>query len=357
MLYLGIDQHKHHLTICVRDVQGNVVLRRQVSTSWKEVDEFLAYLQSLSLQHGGYVAVMEVCGFNGWLIKRLKEFGCQRVIVITPPERVRQKTDRRDAAKLSQLLWLNRGRITAGEPLLDVSEVYQASEREQADRQLTRLRHRLGQRLTRVKNSIGHILRRYNLEQECPTKGLFTKKGLGWLQEVALPEVDRLEMKVALAQYQLLVMQLDTVNRQIAQRATEHERVPLLRSVSRVSDYTALALAAHIGPIERFERPRSLANFFGLTPGCRNSGRKKDRPGSITKAGHPFVRFLLGQMVLHALRTDPGLRKWYRSVKHRRGAKIARVAVMRRLCEAIWHVLKNKQPYQLLSELRDKKAA
>lgn len=356
MLSVGIDQHKHHLTICVRDMQGEVIQQRQVKTRWEQAGAFLERLQDLAAPHGGYVAVVEVCGFNGWLIKYLERLGCKRVIVIKPPERVRQKTDRRDASKLSQLLWLNRERIAAGAPLLHVSEIYQPNAEEQADRQLTRLRQRLGQRLSRVKNAIGHILRRHNLEQDCPTKGLFTQAGCRWLHEVALPEMDRLEMKVALEEYGLLILQIEQVHERIAARAAQNDQVPLLRTVSRAGDYTALALAAHIGPIERFPGARSLANFFGLTPGCRNSG-SRNRPGSITKAGHPFARFLLSQLVLHALRTDPGLRVWYRGVKRRRGAKIARVAVMRRLCEAIWHVLKHKQCYRPLSALKEKQAA
>ncbi|MCK4624940.1 MAG: transposase, partial [Phycisphaerae bacterium] len=113
MLFVGIDQHKRHLTICTRNIQGGVVQRRQVSTEWSQVDQFLTALQERSNQAGGYVAAMEVCGFNGWLIKRLKQCGCKRVYVISPPPRARQKTDRRDAAKISELLWINRDRIAA----------------------------------------------------------------------------------------------------------------------------------------------------------------------------------------------------------------------------------------------------
>ena len=82
MLSVGIDQHKRHLTICIRDEQGEIVKRQQVSTAWKKIDPFLESLQARSASHGGYVAVMEVCGFNGWLVKRLKQFGCHRVCVI-----------------------------------------------------------------------------------------------------------------------------------------------------------------------------------------------------------------------------------------------------------------------------------
>ena len=348
MQYVGIDQHKRHLTICVRNEQGDVVLRQQVSTGWKKIDGFLEKRQDDAGQVGGYVAVLEVCGFNHWLIRRLNQWGCRQVYLIAAPERARQKTDRRDAAKLSELLWINRDRIAAGESLVHVKIVYQPTEDEQYDRQLTAMRRRLGQDLTRVKNAIGSVLRRHNLEQECPTKGAFTQKALRWLETVKLPKMDRMEMNAYLAQYRLLVSQVKDMQDEIdrrAQRQPVRACVRRVRTLPRIGNYTALALLAYIGSIKRFPNARSLANFFGLTPGCRNSG-STDRPGRITKAGHPLVRFLLGQMVLHVLRDDPSMRSWYQKIKRRRGTKIARVAVMRRLCEALWHMLTEEQDYR-----------
>ena len=53
MWYVGIDLHKRHLTICVRDEQGDMVRRRQVSTRWAEVDPFLESLSQRSQLAGG----------------------------------------------------------------------------------------------------------------------------------------------------------------------------------------------------------------------------------------------------------------------------------------------------------------
>jgi transposase len=345
MLYVGIDQHKRHLTICVRDEQGDVVLRRQVGTGWLEVDGFLESLLERGGPEGGYVVVIEVCGFNDWLLKRLARWGCTQAYVIAAPPRLRNKTDRRDAAKLSELLWINRERIAAGSRLVEVRVVYQAGEQEEEARRLTHLRYRLGRERTRIKNHIAGILRRHNLEQACPTQGLFTQQALHWLAEVELPELDRIALDMELERYRLCSKHLDRVNRLIHRQAGKHPTIKLLRTLPKIGEYTALALWAHIGPIARFPRARSLANYFGLTPGCRNSG-ESNRPGGITKAGHPIARFLLAQAVLHALRNDAGLRSWHRQVKRRRGAKIARVAVMRRLCEALWHMLSKQEPYR-----------
>jgi len=106
-----------------------------------------------------------------------------------------------------------------------------------------------------------------------------------------------------------------------------------------------VAIASRIGDIERFRRPGSLANYFGLTPGCRNSGEATNRLGSITKRGSKLVRYLLGQAVVKVLRFDAGMRDWYKRIKRRRGSKIARVAVMRRMVTILWHMLKKKQRY------------
>jgi transposase len=90
-----------------------------------------------------------------------------------------------------------------------------------------------------------------------------------------------------------------------------------------------------------------LANYWGLTPGLRDSGEAKQRLGSITKQGSALARFVLGQATVHVLRKDAVLRRWYKGIKRRRGSKIARVAVMRRLATVIWHLLRKQQAYVL----------
>jgi hypothetical protein len=67
--------------------------------------------------------------------------------------------------------------------------------------------------------------------------------------------------------------------------------------------------------------------------------------GSITKQGSAMARFILGQVILHVLRRDARMRTWYGRIKRRRGSKIARVAVMRRLATIIWHMVKHNEPY------------
>jgi transposase len=201
-------------------------------------------------------------------------------------------------------------------------------------------------RKTRCTNRIHHLLRRHNLEQDCPTKGLHTLKARKWLRQLPLPALDRLEMNQQLEQWDLCLLHLRELDVQIAERHAQSLAAQRLTTLIGFGAYSALALAARIGDISRFPHPRSLANYFGLTPGCRNSGQVTQRLGSITKEGSALARFLLAQMVVHLLRREAWMRAWYLRIKKRRGSKIARVAVMRRMTTIIWHMLTHDEPYQ-----------
>jgi transposase len=346
MLYLAVDQHSKQLTVNLRDEAGEVVLRRQVSTRGDAPRRFLEEVQQRSAGAGGYVAIVEVCGFNDWLLELLPQCGCRETVLVQADRRSKQKTDRRDANKLGELLWVNRHRLAAGQPISHLRRVRILTRQEREDRRITQLRKNVGRELTRTINAIQTILRQENLEQHCPTKGIQTQAARRWLKELSLSPFDRLEMNQLLARWKLLQEQRQQIEEQIARRAAVHADAQLVQTLPGAAACAALGLASRVGPIERFPRPRSLANYWGLTPGCRNSGAANDRLGSITKEGSALARFLLGQLVLHVLRKDAAMRAWYKLIKLRRGSKIARVAVMRRLATIIWHMLKKREPYQ-----------
>jgi len=166
-----------------------------------------------------------------------------------------------------------------------------------------------------------------------------------WLKTVELSETERFAVDQLLAQWDLWEQQIKAVEKRIFIRFEEHEDAQLLATMFGVSRFIALAIACRIGPIDRFPRGRSLANFFGLTPSSRSSGETQ-RLGSITKEGSRLVRCLLAQVVVNVLRRDGTLRAWYKGIKRRRGSKIARVAVMRRLAVIMWHMLSKREAWR-----------
>ena len=347
MFYLAIDQHRKQLTINLRDEEGNVLQRRQVSTDWAKVRKFFAELRDrAATEKGGFVAILEICGFNDWLVKLLTEYGCQETVLVQPEKRNKHKTDRRDANTLGEVLWTNRQRLLSGQSLQNVRRVRVPSDEDSANRQLTELRRKTVDRRTQTINRIHHLLHKHNLHQSCPTKGLQTKGARAWLKEVPLSTIDRLEMNQLLAAWKMYDEHLAAQEAEMKERHANHSVAQVIATIPGASCYSSLALGCRLSDgIERFDRGQSLANFWGLTPGCRNSGENQQRLGSITKAGSKLARRILGNLVLHVLRKDAWMRQWYQGIKARRGSKIARVAVMRRLATIIWTMVKHQIPY------------
>ena len=346
MLYLAIDLHRKQMTISLRREDGQVICRRQVST-WGDAPT--TFLDEVAHQAGpeGYVAILEVCGFHDWLLELLQKHGCREVVLVQAEKRDRRKTDRRDANKLGELLWINRHRLLQGLPVQGLRRVMPPTPDDRDDRRLTQLHFNVTAALTRTINGVRCVLRRLNIEQHCPTKGIQTQRAKAWLKTVKLPEMDRFEMDQLLERWRVLAEQRQQIGVRIAERTARRPAVECLRTTPGVSHYTALALACRIGDIGRFATPRSLANYWGLTPSCRNSGEATQRLGAITKEGSALARCVLGQLVLHVLQKDAVMREWFARIKKRRGAKIARVAVMRRLAVIFWHMLSKNEAYQL----------
>jgi len=347
MLYLGIDQHARQITISLRDENGDVLQARQISTQPEKINAYFQRLTRERLRNGeSFVAVLEVCGFNDWLIRMLRDYRCHKVILIQPDDRKKRKTDRRDAAALSELLWVNRNRLLHGKPVRGLRQVDIASTSDQENRRLTTLRKDAGGDLTRIINKIKQILRRHNLHWEMPTKTFPTVAAIAWLKQLVLPEIDRLAMNHLLTAVEHVQQRMKELEKVIAQRSDARKETTILSTLPGMgSRFTALSLLCRIGRVERFPRACSLANYWGLTPGCRNSGENNQRLGRITKAGSTTARWLLALLVYKVCRKDARLREWFKRIKRRRGSSIARVAVMRKLATIIWHMLSKRKTY------------
>lgn len=337
----------------LRDEAGEIVLRKQVSTRGDAPRTFLAQVAERAGGEG-FASIVEVCGFNDWLLDLLPQCGCREIVLVQPGSPGKRKTDRRDANQLGETLWVNRHRLVARQRVQGLRRVNIPGVAERDQRRLAAQRHRVGQELTRVINRVQTVLRRRNLQHECPTKTIQTKRARTWLKQLPLSPLDRLELDHLLARWELLAEQRATLETRIAEQVQQSSDAQLLLTLPSAGPFMALGLAAHVGDIRRFQRPRSLANYWGLTPSCHNSGEVTQRLGSISKEGSKLARFLLGQLVMHVLKHDGKLRAWYLGIKRRRGAKIGRVAVMRRLTTIIWHLLTQREAYCRSGKTREK---
>jgi transposase len=124
--------------------------------------------------------------------------------------------------------------------------------------------------------------------------------------------------------------------------------ISLLMSLPGIGAITATHALARLGDWREIKNVRQIAGFLGLVSTEHSTGDKQNR-GSITRSGDSRLRNKLIQCAWTAIRKDPELREFYRSVYQRQPKKIAPrkaiVAVARKLTTRMYAVLKQQRPY------------
>jgi transposase len=113
----------------------------------------------------------------------------------------------------------------------------------------------------------------------------------------------------------------------------------------RIACYTL----ARLGDWRHLGRSKEAGAFFGLVPTENSTGDRTDR-GSITKCGDPRLRSMLIQGAWSAVRRDSELKAFYEQIclthPKRLAARVAIVAVARKLAERMHCVLKEQRMYE-----------
>jgi len=109
-----------------------------------------------------------------------------------------------------------------------------------------------------------------------------------------------------------------------------------------------------IGPaideIARFDSAHKVESYLGLVPGESSSSERQQRL-SITKAGSSSVRWVLGQAAwsLQLRSQDPAARPlqlWAAEIARRRGARIATIALARKLAGILYALWRDGTTYE-----------
>ena len=118
-----------------------------------------------------------------------------------------------------------------------------------------------------------------------------------------------------------------------------------LRTHPGVGSLTALAFVLIIGRAERFHCGKQIASYLGLVPLEESSGDRR-RLGHITKQGNSLLRFLLVEAAQVTVRSLPEWRSKYVHLAMRRGRKIAKVAMARKLAVQMYWMLRKEWDYE-----------
>ena len=354
-LYVGLDVHKDSITVAYAIGMGDVELLGKTGTTQIEVDRLCKRLQAKSMRiHVVYEA--GPCGYG--LYRRLVEkgFDCMvcapSLIPRKPGDRV--KTDRRDAIKLVRSL-------RAG----DLSAVHVPTVEDEAFRDLARAwssaREDLKQARCRLKSFLlSHGVHYLGRPDWGPTHRRWLSTfsfDSGW-QQLAFNE-HRRTIEDRLAQCERLEMAL----REAVVSWRFYPAVLALQAMRGIQFTSAVGLTSELGDLTRFEHPRQLMVWLGVTPSEHSSGGKR-RQGSITKTGNSYARKLLvesawsyrhpARVSVDIQRRHEGIpkpiidrawdaqlrlcRRYRKLVARGKSAHVAIIAVARELAAFVWDI-------------------
>ena len=289
--YVAMDTHKkqHHVAWIHPDT--GEIQQFAVANTPQEIERMVKKIRQ---QVAGEIHVCYEAGVCGFVLqRRLEKLGCVAQVIAPslvlrkPGDRV--KTDRRDAKKLLD-------QFVAGQ----LTGVYAPDPAQEADRELTRCRDSAQVDLKRARQRLNSLLVRHGyLYQD---GDLWTGKHQQWLN--ALP-FDQPRLRTVFEEYSNEVQHglqwLATLDKQVGQLAQSEPyraAVGALRCFRGIDTLTAITLLTELFEFGRFDSPRALMAYLGVTPSEDSSGERR-RPGGITKTGNRRVRRILTETGWH----------------------------------------------------------
>jgi transposase len=333
MLIIGCDFHPGFQQVAIFDKRTGEVQEKRLQHR-AEAEQFYRSLAGQEVRVG-----TEACGHYPWFERLLQELGIELWLGDAARVRAsvvrRQKTDRRDALHILELLIQDRfPRIWV--PSLEVRDV----------RQLLVHRHKQVQARTRTKNQLQALALSQGVQAK---RKLWTKRGRAELEQLPLLPYAAERRQRLLAALDGLDAELDELNRKVEEEVRNRPPAILLMTHPGVGPVTALALVLTLGPAERLGSSKEVGSYFGLIPREDSSGGKQ-RLGKISKQGSSFLRFLLVEAGQTAARYDPQLKRFYQRLATRKNRGVAKVAVARKLATRLYLMLREQWNYTQLCQ-------
>ena len=321
--YVGVDLHRRRSVIVVLDESGEKLWSKRID------NDPLALAAEIVAAGPDPEVVLEATWGWYWAADVIVEAG-GRVHLAHPLgikgfENRRVKNDYLDAELLADLLGMGR-----------LPEAWIAPQSTRELRELVRYRRKMSQLRAGLKSQIHSVLGKEGVLQPM---GLWTKGGAGWLDALELGDgfADRTDsLRRLIKAYDSEIVMIDAKAHARLKGDAGYEAIQAINGVGRVF---AAVFVAEIGDVHRFDNPKRLCSWAGLTPRHRESDTSIIR-GSITKQGSRLVRWAAVEAVVKNHGGDP-IKDHFRRVAERRGVNKGRVAAARKLLMLVFYGLRD----------------
>jgi transposase len=319
--YIGIDLHKSFFQACA--VTGRA--ERQWEQRWPTTEDgIMALLARCGPQ--SHLAV-EASSPTWAFVDRIAAHVGAVHVVDTRKTRIKAgfaaKTDRLDAQRLADALRRD-----------SVVGIYYPPPAIRDLRELGRYRCHLARLQASLKQRIHALLLRQGV---AAPRALFTQRGSQWLDGLTLGGWAGHELRGVRTVLTEVRSQLGPLLMAMRSAAATDPIARALDARPGFGPVFSVTLRAEIGTITRFPDGPHLASYAGLVPRVEHSAGRH-WSGRITKAGSPWLRWILVEAAVHQARRPDDFGRWARRLAGRVGALKARVAVARALCTEVFEI-------------------
>jgi transposase len=316
--------------------KGEVIAQKKLPSNGEIVDFLKSFGESMEV-------AIEATPSWYWLYDHIEDEGFE--VKLSHPLKTKAiayakvKTDKVDSATLAHLLRSN---------LLPLSYVPEKSIR--LNRELLRYRASLVKIQTGVKNKIHTILAKNNVSHGY--SDLFGKEGMYFLHSLILPENYKIALEGYLTVLDVVREEIRVASKKVQQLTEKDHDALLLMTIPGMGYYSALLTKSEIGDVQRFRSAKQLCAYAGLVPSTHASGNTCFH-GHITKQGSRWLRWILVEAAIHAVKRPGVLRRFYFKIERKKGGQIAKVAAARKLLEWIYHILRDGRTYPEMEKIAD----
>lgn len=156
--------------------------------------------------------------------------------------------------------------------------------------------------------------------------------------------------RVLLAQIDDLSTRIDTLDKEIRERAAQDEAVARLMTMPGIGVITATALVTFAPAPEVFAKGRDFAAWLGLTPRQHSTGGR-ERLGRITRMGQRDIRRLLitgaVAVVRWAARKGASEGSWLARMMAKKPRMLVAVALANRMARMAWAMMSKNESYRV----------
>src|SRR5687768_15481334 len=332
MRFCGIDLHSNNSVVVITDEMDKVLASRPCPN---DLSRIVAVLEPHKAELAGVVVESTYNWY--WLVDGLMAAGYEvklaNTVAMKRYDGLKHSGDEDDAAHLAHLLRLG---------ILPTGYIHPPSERG--------LRDLARKRIQLVRSRTQHVLAVENIL----ARELGATLSSNTIKRLRIEQVDtlRLSADVALAVksnvavIEVLTREIERLEVRLLESAKLRPEYALLKSIPGIGEVLAIVIMLETGDISRFAQVGNFASYARCVDSAHYSNGKKKGAGN-TKNGNAYLVWAFIEAANFARRFSDEAKHFFDKKKTKTNSVVATKALAHKLARASYHILKEKQPFDV----------